>query len=189
MTGYEGEEIVAGWLLSNGARLIIDVRQHHHFISNHVDFIIVKDKAFMLECKTDERISETNNFCFEVARCYLNSDAVARLPKQSYHAWGFHSIANSMLIYSPQKHQIFEILSLENLRKWITPEQIKFAPPVASPLSHKGSSDNLWDKVTYNWLINVDNIIKANLGKWNKMYKSAEQYKELFKESLAVVIL
>ena len=79
-------------------------------------------------------------------------------------------------------------LSVEALTR-PTDKHIKFAPPVASPLSHKGSSDNLWDKVTYNWLINVDNIIKANLGKWNKMYKSAEQYKELFKESLAVVIL
>ena len=181
MTGNEGEQIMGGWLIDKGARLLIDVRSHPFYIKWHIDFILATSKVFMLECKTDENIARTNNFCFETARIYLNS-------QHDYHAWGLYSKADSMLVYSPQKHEVFKINSLPKLRNWITPQQVRFASPVASRLSHKDQTDKNWEKVTYNWLINIDKIIDAKLGRWYKMTKTIAEYSELFQNSNIVTV-
>jgi len=191
MSGHEAEEIIGGWLLDFAANMLIDVRDVPYYHKWHIDFHVVRGDAYSIcgnaysaECKLDTWVAETDNFCFEVGRAYLEGD-------NDYKSWGFHSKARTMFFYSPQKHKVLVLKKLQDLREWLPKnrEKVIHASPVPSRLQHKGDLSLGWEKVGYNWLIPLHYLLDDKLIEWYSLPKAISEYRDAFVSSDRVVPL
>lgn len=99
--GQDGENAIQQYYKKQG-NIIYDVSKDERYWNKDVDFIINGQKV---EVKTDTRIAETKNFCFELVS---NSD------RDRYkEGWFFTSEADVFIIYSPQTSMSYQLLSSE----------------------------------------------------------------------------
>ena len=116
--GISGESVVHSVLRSDGFK-IVDVSNIEEYQKIDVDALMTNgSKEWKLEIKTDSRISETNNICFEVG---FDRNA-------GFRDWWFNKCeADVLCIYDDVKGIIYQ-LAWKRTKKYVSEygKQIKF---------------------------------------------------------------